>query len=336
MSLERNSGIPLYVQVARMVSRLISDGTWPAGLKVPPERQMARILGVSRNTASACYRYLEQRGLVVSYQGRGTYVTGPGDADCESSAGDPKSSLLPMIDVLLDLGASAGLGPAEVSGLVATRAGVHGSREPRVTVALIECNREQLDFFAQNLNLGPGVRIRPVLLQEPPEGRDLAVRCQGVDLVVTTFFHLEQVEAALQGAHEVVGIALDPDLETMVRIAQLPPDRPVGLVCLSEQFAERVQKSVERAGLRELELEVLTAERGGDLEALLSVVGAVIVSPGRYLEVTRLAPESMPVIEFIYYPDHGSTRTLASRLAEIMDGPGTGEKDLQESKGVLG
>ncbi len=320
VALERKSGIPLYVQVARMVSRLIDDGTWEPGLKLPPERHMSRILGVSRNTASACYRYLQERGLVTSCQGRGTYVAGRPQPATLPAGESGAEALVGAIDLLLELGAEHGLDPGAVSELVAGRASIHCVREPRLTVALVECNHEQLDFFAQNLSLGPGVVVQPVLLGEPVVAAALLEGCRGADLVVTTFFHLEQVEAALGDRFEVLGISLDPDIETMVRIAQLPAGVTCGLVCLSAEFAQKVLNSLEQAGLGGLQVEIQTASSDRELAEFLSSVEAVIVSPGRRLEVTRLAPEQMPVLQFIYYPDNGSVRLLAARLAEIVEG----------------
>ncbi len=316
VKLERNSGVPLYVQVARMVSRLIADGTWPPGLKLPPERQMARIMGVSRNTTSACYRYLLEQGLVISCQGRGTYVSGQPPEGVAPELVDSAGSLAPMVDILLEMGVERGVEPSATAALVAQRAGMHLSREPALVVAFIECNREQLDFFSQHLNLGPGVRIVPVIWPDTGRRDGVVDACAGADLVVTTFFHLDQVRSVLGERHQVVGIALDPDVETIVRVAQLPADRPVGLVCLSPQFADRVQKSLVKAGLGNLQIKVHTPG-GGDLESFLEEVGGAIVSPGRSLEVTRALVRELPVIEFIYYPDHGSTRMLARRLAQL-------------------
>lgn len=329
--LERKNGIPLYVQVARMISGLIADGTWTPGFKLPPERQLAQLLGVSRNTVSAAYGYLEERGMVSSFQGRGTFVSpDSGSGDGEPGLTVETHSLLPVVDALLELGMRAGIDPADTARLVQDRASVHQSRHRPFTVALVECNREQLDFFRQTLNLGPGARIIPILLTGESGGQEIVRQCDGVDLVVTTFFHLDEVSQFLESDYEVLGIALDPDLETMVRIAQLPTDAPVGLVCLSSPFAEKVKNSLFKAGLGHLDIRVCTP--AGDLEGLLQEVGAVIVSPGRLREVRRLARPGTPVIEFIYQPDQGSIRMLSQRIAEILEA-GDNEAGLIEEKG---
>lgn len=65
---------PLYVQIANSLAAKIQDATLPLGTKLPPERELARILEVSRTTAINAYRLLEERGLITTRVGSGTYV----------------------------------------------------------------------------------------------------------------------------------------------------------------------------------------------------------------------------------------------------------------------
>ena len=51
------------------------------GVRLPPERDLATSLRVSRATVVSAYRELEARGLVRGYVGRGTYVSAKLEAD---------------------------------------------------------------------------------------------------------------------------------------------------------------------------------------------------------------------------------------------------------------
>lgn len=66
---------PLYLQIATALAAKIQDFTLPTGTKLPPERELARLLGVSRTTAINAYRLLEERGLVSTRIGSGTFVS---------------------------------------------------------------------------------------------------------------------------------------------------------------------------------------------------------------------------------------------------------------------
>jgi DNA-binding transcriptional MocR family regulator len=65
---------PLYSHLVSLLESAISRGELPSGARVPPERELAQRLRVSRTTVVSAYRELESRGLVRGYVGRGTFV----------------------------------------------------------------------------------------------------------------------------------------------------------------------------------------------------------------------------------------------------------------------
>src|SRR4051812_44906798 len=71
---------PVYRQIAGLLADAIGRGTLPAGHRLPPERDLATALTVSRATVVTAYRELEARGLVRGYVGRGTFVSATPDA----------------------------------------------------------------------------------------------------------------------------------------------------------------------------------------------------------------------------------------------------------------
>src|SRR5262247_841894 len=71
---------PLYRRLVEIVEGGIARGDVPAGYRLPPERDLARSLNVSRATVVSAYRELESRGLVRGYVGRGTFVSARPDA----------------------------------------------------------------------------------------------------------------------------------------------------------------------------------------------------------------------------------------------------------------
>lgn len=52
----------------------IDDGSWPLGQRLPPEPELAEILGMSRNTVREAVRVLTFSGVLEVRQGDGTYV----------------------------------------------------------------------------------------------------------------------------------------------------------------------------------------------------------------------------------------------------------------------
>ncbi len=69
---------PLYVQLSRALRRLVESGQLPAGTVLPPERRLAKVLSVSRNTVTAAYSQLRRDGWIDARQGAQTKVVEAG------------------------------------------------------------------------------------------------------------------------------------------------------------------------------------------------------------------------------------------------------------------
>lgn len=72
--LDRGSGVPLGVQLADKLERLVKDGGLKPGDQLPSVRQLATLADVNVNTVRTVYARLEQQGLLSSEHGRGTFV----------------------------------------------------------------------------------------------------------------------------------------------------------------------------------------------------------------------------------------------------------------------
>ena len=66
--------MPIYVQIVKYVTSHIEDGSWQPGHRLPAERAMADDWGVAYLTIRRAMKELREKGLIVSVQGRGTYV----------------------------------------------------------------------------------------------------------------------------------------------------------------------------------------------------------------------------------------------------------------------
>ncbi|HKX18033.1 MAG TPA: FadR/GntR family transcriptional regulator [bacterium] len=64
----------VYAEVAAQIQRLIAEGRLKPGDKLPPERELAEIFGVSRSSVRDAIRVLEVQGLVEPRHGDGTVV----------------------------------------------------------------------------------------------------------------------------------------------------------------------------------------------------------------------------------------------------------------------
>jgi GntR family transcriptional regulator/MocR family aminotransferase len=65
---------PVYRQLADHLAELIRAGRLPTGERVPPTRELASALALSRNTVTRAYQGLIEAGFLGAHVGRGTFV----------------------------------------------------------------------------------------------------------------------------------------------------------------------------------------------------------------------------------------------------------------------
>jgi GntR family transcriptional regulator len=66
---------PIYLQLKEQIMLLIVSGTYPAGAKLPPVRDMAADASVNPNTLQKALSELEREGLVYTQRTSGRFVT---------------------------------------------------------------------------------------------------------------------------------------------------------------------------------------------------------------------------------------------------------------------
>lgn len=81
--LERTEGLAAALE--HRITLLVRDGRLPFGTRLPPERDFARELGISRTTIAGVYDALRAAGQLESRQGSGSWVTSQSRPADESS-----------------------------------------------------------------------------------------------------------------------------------------------------------------------------------------------------------------------------------------------------------
>ena len=70
----RNGDRPKYLALADAVEQAFREHELPPGTALPPQRALARALGVTLGTVSRAYAEAATRGLVEASVGRGTFI----------------------------------------------------------------------------------------------------------------------------------------------------------------------------------------------------------------------------------------------------------------------
>src|SRR5215469_15119183 len=104
----RRDAPPFFEQVRSHVERAMADGTLPPGARLPPERDLAAALGVSRSTVMRAYQELVADGLVQAAPSRGTVVA-PVRQLADRVGGAPAGSWVAALPPFAAPGTDAGL-----------------------------------------------------------------------------------------------------------------------------------------------------------------------------------------------------------------------------------
>jgi DNA-binding transcriptional MocR family regulator len=93
VEIHRDSPLPLYAQIVTQLREMMRRGVLKAGDRLPANRELAKTLGVNRNTITAAYEELAAEGLIRSHVGQGTFVN---DVPQVASLRDERVATFPM------------------------------------------------------------------------------------------------------------------------------------------------------------------------------------------------------------------------------------------------
>jgi len=241
IQIDPHGAVPIYLQIVQQVREKIVSGELPEGTLLPPERTLARYLGVNRSTVVHAYRELKRNALVEARVGHGTTVLAPAVAAFEPNGDGPLPWRLlfrqsvrqgsdPLVRDLLEMAGrqdviplSVGLPSPELLPLEAMERVGEAVRGRLGPMSLLQCPTEGVPEFREELARWMGQQgiaasaDEVLVLSGSQQGLDLAARVfiDPQDIVVmdepTYFGALE----AFRGARARI-IAVPSDEEGMV------------------------------------------------------------------------------------------------------------------------
>jgi DNA-binding transcriptional regulator YhcF (GntR family) len=314
--LDKESRVPLYLQVKKQIMDLIRNGSLRVGFKMPTERELSEKLKVSRNTVSTAYKELEQEGVLKSYQGRGTFIAE--EARPWKTQGI-KEKIIKFVDLGLEEALEIGLDADEFLEVVAQRVNEKKELMSKMVAVYVECNVEQARMFSQQLSKSTNMNIIPLTIPDLTRmDEEVKETIEKSQVIIATFNHVNEVKELTRDFNrDVLGIAINPDLGTIVRIARYPDKVKFGFICISEEFKFKIRGALEQAGLGNMDIVYSNTQDEEELQDIIDNSDVLIVSPGRYNDVKELNKDNKEIIRFLYSLDDGSVKALKSKILEI-------------------
>lgn len=75
--IDKQSSIPIYLQLKRMIERQVTSGALPPHSRIPSERELSEQYEISRMTARRALLELTREGWIYTSVGKGTFVAEP-------------------------------------------------------------------------------------------------------------------------------------------------------------------------------------------------------------------------------------------------------------------
>lgn len=304
---------------AKVRDQILDDlkkGVLGIGQKLPPEREMAERLGVSRNTVATAYNDLVKEGVLIAHQGRGTFVS-------EDVKTWRQHALIHRLHRIIDLAQEEawemGISAEGFLSMVEERVREKENRMHHVQAVCLECNSEQAKIFARELDQETPFTVTPATLDQL-KGKDqqLMERLAKTQVVITAFNHLAEVRELLQETGiEIMGIATTPDLESIVKLARYPEGTTFGLITFSREYGRKVEQALHGAGMKQLKILSTVEQEGKELKKVMDEADVLVVSPARMEDVAEKAKGSKELIQFSYRLDTDSAKTIVARIMEM-------------------
>jgi DNA-binding transcriptional regulator YhcF (GntR family) len=315
--LDKESTIPLYLQLKQHIIHLISSGAWGPGTSLPSVRQLASDLGMATATVQRAYNELRAQGLLVGQAGRGVYV-GELATRLPGLAAERTEVLNGLLGRAVTHARSLGFAETEI---VAAVRGLLGDGKLSTTqsrVVFVGWQRETVDKYVRLLRealLGLDVAVDGVALAELQRDDATLERLEPIRCIVTLIGSFADVRR-LTGPRgtPLFGLVVELTEATQHALVHLPEEVPIGLV------AEQRYLTSARALLRQYfgneERVRWTVPRNHTaMRRILQECPIIVHTFGAKKTLEEHAPPEVRLIELEYMPNAASLARLRTLLA---------------------
>jgi DNA-binding transcriptional regulator YhcF (GntR family) len=249
--LDRQSGLPLYLQIAHELMYLIESGTLRDGDAPPSLRRLAKQLRISFLTVDKAYKWLQSRGVLVTRRGIGWEVALIAEQPHHEAR--DRLRMTKFVDETLAAAIKQGFDPMTLARNLAHRATAIERRVDSRKLAFVECHAEFVDDYVAELRKELSefnVEIRGMLTASLTGTRKKHNAdydfLSDADYVLTTFYHSGFVKETVEPLkRRVIALTLSLNKEALYNVVSLPRNNRVGAILGPSDPAPTIVKSLE-------------------------------------------------------------------------------------------
>jgi len=324
--LDKNSKIPLYLQLKDLIKYYISTGAISDSEQLPGVINLSKELGISFETVGKAYKELEKEGLIFTKRGKGTFVDlrkapvpSPGNGFESEIQRDPATELKHAIKrLLLD-----GKDEKDVESLVSGILKEVSEENPNAFIIFTECSDFQVQEISQILKTQLNLDVKPVLVEDLKAEMDRINETEHNLLsIVTTGFHLNEVRKVV--GHRPVDIQIlitymGP--ETRSRLASFSKDARFGLICRDKESLSVFTDMLKTELGKDLNLTVSILSDEPVVEVILNSADVLLVTPAVYAPIKQRTSGRLPVFNIFDSVEPISLKMIKSNISRKLESP---------------
>jgi DNA-binding transcriptional regulator YhcF (GntR family) len=250
-TLNAESGLPLYLQIAHELIFRIETGALRAGDKLPGIRKLAKELSVSFLTVNKAYRWLRTRRVVASTRGVGVRVVLTLEPSGEEAR--QRSRLSAFAEKVVAQAVQNQMDPMLVAQSITHRALAHRRKTVPTRIIFVECLPEYVDDYTAELRSAltdlhldiEGVlttSLEGMVSTRQSTGKEVT----SADLLTTTLYHYDFVQRLVASRKQkVIALSHTLDSDAIQKIVSLPANRKLGAVFGPVDPAPGIMKTIE-------------------------------------------------------------------------------------------
>jgi GntR family transcriptional regulator len=279
-------------QIKRQIKRQIEKGEFQPGKPVPSVRDLAAFLNINRNTVASAYKELAAEGILETIVGAGTFVR----------AINPQGSKQVLYQVLNEAvkkSFALGYSAEEITDIFFNCLISLPDSCSDLTILVVECNQPFLEHLCQEIAHKFKVKTEGVLINElETDPNSFAALLANSELVVCGFNHVEELTRMVPDIEtKLIGCMLQPDMQIINKIMQVPEGASVGYVCVNQRSADTFYNCSFFSRHKQLKRIIAGLNNAEALNELLRDCDTVFVTDFAYEQLSIQARPGQEIIK---------------------------------------
>lgn len=314
--IDRSLPVSIVAQLQGQIEYGVSCGELPPGSQLPSVRDLAAELDISPVTVSHVYKALQEKALIVTKPGLGTFVRHHED---EQQAKGPRLGIVhELIEKLVRLAEFQGLSRAELSQLVQARLGRQHPLQHAIRIVFVGIFEEVTRSYVADIkrHLSPHDCIESTTFTELRQLKERRLAARNADVRVTMPHRVNELEDLLGDDLPILSISFIPSERTRAALAEIDPLARVGLISTFPEFLATFKRGIKKFAphVDRIQSAVLGTEEATEVlhhsDVVIYATGSASVMDG--------LPAYVRAFEYRHVPDPRSVEeTLLPQLMEL-------------------